>query len=190
MSGEDVVFSAFEPRLRRTILFTGFWTGDLWVKSKSYPQPYLPGDFAGCTLSEFRLRADFVHVPLPCFAAFQARDRHPFVADADMRAFSVGGPYDRAIPRRLAEDAGVVRGSFAKSKQAATVLLHREGRAAFAPATVSAIETFAESEGARATFTGRPRTGRAQRGLIRAAYAFHVPRTVRRLERQRQRTVT
>jgi len=190
MSGEDVVFSAFEPRLRRTVLFTGFWTGDLWVKSKSYPQPYLPGDFSGCTLSEFRLRTDFVHVPLPCFAAFPTRDRHPFLADPDMHAFSVGGQYDRAIPRRLAEEAGLPRGSFATSKQAATVLLHREGRSAFAAATVSAIEAFAESEGARAAFTRRPRTGRARRGLIRAAYSFHVPRAVRRFERQRQLAVT
>ena len=190
MSGEDVVFSAFEPRASRTILLTGFWAGDLWVKSKHYPQPYLPGDFSGCSLSEFRLRTDFIHVPLPCFATIQARAQHPFVSDADMHPYSVGGAYDRSIPRRLAEEGGVPRGSFARTKQAATVLLHREGRAAFAPQTVSAIETFAAAEGRRATFARQPRTGRAQRGLIRAAYGLHVPRVVRRLERRRQLAVT
>jgi hypothetical protein len=190
MSGEDVPFSAFELRLRRKVLLTGFWEGDLWVKSKGYPQPYLPGDFSGCTMSEFRLRTDFIHVPLPCFGTFQGRASHPFVTDADMRPFSIGGDYDRAIPRRLAEEAGVPRGSFARSKQAATVLLHREGRAAFAPATVSAIESFAAAQGVAATFAPQPRTGRPQRGFIRAAYALRVPRLVRSLERRRKLAVT
>ena len=190
MSGEDVVFSAFEERLKRTIFLTGFWTGDLWVKSKMYPQPYLPGDFAGCTMTEFRLKNDFIHVPLPCFAAFPAHDEHPFVKDDDMRPYSIGGDYDRVIPRRLAEEGGLPRGSFATTKRAATMLLHRSGKAAFAPATVASIEDFALAEGATATFAPRARPGRTSRGMIRAAYALRVPRLVAPLERRRQRAVT
>ena len=55
MSGEDVPLTSFEPAIRRTILMTGFWAGQVWAKSDVYPPRVLhPGDLSGFSLTELR----------------------------------------------------------------------------------------------------------------------------------------
>jgi hypothetical protein len=61
--------------------------------------------------------------------AFIGATRHQQILDiaksADMKDFSIGGPYDRPVPRRIAEEAGVPRECFGQRKRAASVLLFR-----------------------------------------------------------------
>lgn len=186
MSGEDIVMSAFEPSIRRTLLITGFWTGTVWVKSHAYPPRWShPGDLSGCDLTEFGLRTDFIHVPLATFGAAQARHFDHFFDAADMQPYTLGGHYDRPIPRRLAEEAGVPRGSFGVRKRAGSVMIQRDPAAWFAPPTMAAIQRFTASESRVVRFSRRNPTPRLHRVLIRIANRLRVPLLVRCLEARR-----
>jgi hypothetical protein len=46
--------------------------------------------------------------------------------DAEMAPWSIGGEYDRPIPRRIVEEAGVERDSFGQSKKAVAVWYGKE----------------------------------------------------------------
>lgn len=110
---------AAEPHT--AILFTGYHGDKNWEPSTS--QGYLGtqiirGDVSGLTLSEARLHAGFLNVPLP-FVGAESVDRFVEISkSAEMKPWSVGGDYDRPIPRRLAEEAGVPREVFGQSKRA------------------------------------------------------------------------
>ncbi|HYI22005.1 MAG TPA: hypothetical protein VEX62_05135, partial [Candidatus Limnocylindrales bacterium] len=185
-SGEDVVMSAFEPRLHRALLLTGFWAGHIWSSSPVYPPPGVPaGDYSGGSLGEHRLRADYLHVPLPFFGALGHFGIAPFVDQPDMRPYFVGGHYDRPIPRRIAEEAGVRRGTFALAKRGAASMLQRSGRAGFAPATAADIDRFAAAEGGRVSFTVMPGVGRPTRALIKLTRKVPLDWLARRLELRR-----
>jgi len=123
--GEDIVMSAFEPHLPGRLLFTGFLGDRLW--SRLYrPDPNEAADFpmkfpAGSSLTEFRLRVGFVHVPVPLLTLGAHPSLYVISNSAAMRAWRVGNPrYDRPIPRRLVEDAGVPRHLFGQAKRAVT----------------------------------------------------------------------
>ncbi len=185
-SGEDVVMSAFEPRLHRALLLTGFWAGHIWSSSPVYPPPGVPaGDYSGGSLGEHRLRTDYLHVPLPFFGALGHFGTPLFVGQPDMQPFFVGGHYDRPIPRRIAEEAGIRRGTFALAKQGAATMLQRSGRAGFAPATAVAIERFGAAEGRRVSFAVMPGVGRPTRALIKLTRKVPLDWLARRLEQRR-----
>ena len=178
--------SAFEPRLRRALLLTGFWAGHIWSSSPVYPPPGVPaGDYSGGSLGEHRLRTDYLHVPLPFFGALGHFGSSLFVGQPDMQPYFVGGHYDRPIPRRIAEEAGVRRGTFAIAKQGAASMLQRSGRAGFAPATAAAIERFAAAEGKRVSFAVMPGVGRPTRALIKLTRKVPLDWLARRLEQRR-----
>ena len=186
MSAEDVPFAAYERAINRSVLLTGFWAGQLWVKSRLYPPRDLhPGDLSGCDITEFSLRADFIHVPLPNFGAPQSTGSRHFFDDEDMQPFTLGGHYDRPIPRRIAEEGGVQRGAFASGKRGASVMIQRDPGQWFSPATLEAIQEYARTEGVSAMPRRRSATPRIHRGLIQLANRLRVPRLVDRLEKRR-----
>lgn len=72
---------------------------------------------SGHALGEFRLRAGFVHYPLPYLGARHGPAIHAITHSAEMRPWKLGtGYYDRPIPRRIAEEAGIPRESFGQRK--------------------------------------------------------------------------
>jgi hypothetical protein len=72
---------------------------------------------SGHALGEFRLRAGFVHYPLPYVGALHGPAIHAITHSAEMRPWKLGtGYYDRPIPRRIAEEAGVPREGFGQRK--------------------------------------------------------------------------
>ena len=116
--GDDIGFLSFETVIQRKLLFTGQWGDYIWAKD-AHLVPGLPkhGPFAK-SLTEFRLRLGFAHVPAPIFGALFPRSIIEISNSVEMRPYSVGGSYDRPIPRRILEDAGVRRGSFGCAKAA------------------------------------------------------------------------
>ena len=63
------------------------------------------GSVASDSLGEFRLRAGFVHYPLPYVGALHGPAIHAITHSAEMRPWKLGtGYYDRPIPRRIAEE--------------------------------------------------------------------------------------
>lgn len=186
LAGEDVMFRSFEADLPRSILLSGYWAGtEFAMPDRDAWRHVRPLTTAGADFGEFRLRTDFFHVPLPVFGAARTLDAPSLLDRAEMDPYRVGGQYDRPIPRRLAEEAGIARGSFATAKRAANVILVREGLDAFTPATRRSIARLAESHGEHVAAKRRRPFSRLERAALRAAHALPATGLVELLERRR-----
>lgn len=119
--GDDVVLSVAEKDLPGTMLFTGFLGDTLWGLSPMRAEDsrdYIYRFPAGSTLSEFRLRTGFVHVPIPLLTYARQADLVRIARSEEMAPWRIGGQYDRPIPRRLVESCGVPRAIYAQEKKA------------------------------------------------------------------------
>lgn len=114
-------YLAAEDDLRGAVLLTGC-SGDRILSAAAPAAPELryharsgmPG-----SVNEFRLRVGF-SVLRAYFTGWQHADAiHRISRSAEMQPWSVKGPYDRPIPRRILEEAGVPRSAFGASKMAA-----------------------------------------------------------------------
>jgi hypothetical protein len=116
--GDDIILLPFEPMLRSRVLFTGKYGDSLW--SLDAPMRHgLPVPIKyGKSYSEFRLRVGFAHVPLPALGARFSAPLRRLSIETSMMPFRTGGAYERPVARRLAEQAGVPRGSFGQMKRA------------------------------------------------------------------------
>jgi hypothetical protein len=123
MGGEDVALLNFEPHLGGRILLTGFHGDRVWNPNQP-PAPTLGrDDVVGSSLQEFRLRVGFIHIPVPMILARQHQRILELSRGAQMSGYTVHGDYDRPIPRRTIERAGVPRGAFANRKRAVSTLI-------------------------------------------------------------------
>jgi hypothetical protein len=112
-----------------TLLLTGT-LGEIWYTSEAIGATRLPTfndelirwDHAGHGLGEIRLTTGMVQVAVPFLGARQRQDILRITDDASMTAYRLGGAYDRPIPRRIAEEAGVPRAMFGQTKLASVVL--------------------------------------------------------------------
>ena len=78
---------------------------------------------SGQALGEFRLRAGFIHLPLPYIGARHGPAIWRITRSGEMGPWRLGtGYYDRPIPRRIAEEAGIPRESFGQRKLGAGML--------------------------------------------------------------------
>jgi len=185
MSGEEVVMAEMERALRRSLLLTGHYGGLMWRKGKPASRDLWRGDMSGTSLTEFRLRVDCIHVPLPVFGRTEQPSLMPIARAAEMRPFSIGGGYDKPVARRLSEEAGVPRDAFGIRKRSASGTLHSDGPSALAPQTRASLERFAASEGRPIAFRRRRRIRRRERFLIKLAEAGRVGRLVEPLKERR-----
>lgn len=116
--GDDLSFTTFEPSLEGTMLLTGSLGDSIWAKHCTLP-PGLPVRVSyGKSMTEFRLRVGFAHVPVPTIGAFFPRSIARLSLSKEMRPYRIGGKYDRPIPRRIVEEAGVARTAFGIKKRA------------------------------------------------------------------------
>jgi hypothetical protein len=124
--GEDYVYRVFQDVLSGKILFAGFGGDNVWSKGRPPTVDLKRMDLTGNSLSEFRIFRDYVLLPVPYIGCL----RHPCLRrianSAEMAPFSVGGEYDRPIPRRIVESAGVPRGAFARRKRAASLVFYND----------------------------------------------------------------
>jgi hypothetical protein len=125
--GEDVLYSGAEDKLRGSVLITGYQGDKIWGKYTTELGPDLiRSDQSGLSMTEYRLRTGYVHVPVPFIAERQIRDVNKLSRSPAMVRWDYGeGDYTRPICRRIVEGAGVPRGAFAIKKKAATVLFFR-----------------------------------------------------------------
>jgi len=186
MSGEDVANVAMEGALRRAALITGDVGAALWRYGRKPTSDLWRIDISATSFTEFRLRTNFMFIPLPVFGITETASLQAITVSDEMRPWSIRGYYNRPIPRRIAEDAGLQRGSFAVVKHAATALLHQGGEVAFAPATAASTRAFAAAEGKQLDWRPRPRLRRRDRALLKAARAIRAGRLVRPLARRQR----
>lgn len=127
--GIDRSLAVMEKQLVGSILLTGRFGEGLWAR-EPWRRWGLPGDsgnplfevparqkIGGCAIGEFRLRTGFIDFPLICSGALHALAIRAITESEAMDPWSVGGTYDRPIPRRIAEEAGVPRHLFGQTKK-------------------------------------------------------------------------
>jgi hypothetical protein len=121
-NGQEVLFRGAERLLDGTALLTGMSGDSVWGRrSKGGTGLLARGDQSGLSLTEYRLHAGFLHVPVPFIGANQAVDIRALSNSSELSPWSVAGPYDRPICRRVVEEAGIERECFGVSKVAASV---------------------------------------------------------------------
>ncbi len=119
---------ATEHMVAPALLLTGT-LGELWYTRACWPwtqdlhvNDALPRvDLGTHGLGEVRLRAGFVQVAVPYIGNRQRADVVAITESAEMAPWRLSNRYDRPIPRRLAEEAGVPRELFGQVKVGSTV---------------------------------------------------------------------
>lgn len=127
LSGEDIVLQPFEPRLRNVVLVTGNHGDVIWDRREKPTTVLRTADGGLCSLTEFRLRLGFIHLPVPFLCARRHPSIHRITNSPEMKQWWLSGSYDRPIPRRIIEEAGIPRGSFATRNKAIVTHSYRSG---------------------------------------------------------------
>ncbi|MDV3503504.1 hypothetical protein [Marinobacter sp. M-5] len=120
---QDMNFSIFNYPAGPSVMFTGFNGDMVWSRSGGkVPEDYLKRkDSTGLGFCEHRLVKGVIHCPVPFWGIRHIGDIKRLSEDVAMQPWSVGGDYDRPVPRRIAEEAGIPRELFGQTKSATTV---------------------------------------------------------------------
>ena len=110
-----------------TVLLTGS-LGELWYpasysadKPGSINADLVRGDLSTHGLTEVRLETGFVQLAMPFIGATSREDILRITESPEMDPWRLGTTYDRPIPRRIAEDAGLAREMFGQVKMASVL---------------------------------------------------------------------
>lgn len=124
--GDDVMLLPMAAFLRHRIMLSGAMGDSAWRRPPRLA-PGLPvGVRYGKSLTEFRLRVGFAFVPVPAIGARFPWPIRRITRSPEMAPYTLYEPYDRPIARRVVEEAGIQRGTFARAKAATnpTILNH------------------------------------------------------------------
>ncbi|HWT31227.1 MAG TPA: hypothetical protein VN240_09410, partial [Propylenella sp.] len=105
------------------IVLTGFHGDRMWGPVAEPRRTLTRTDTTGASLGEFRLRAGFLHIPVPMLGFWAAPRLQEILRSDAMEKWRLGGDYDRPIARRIAEEAGVPREMFGHRKETAATLV-------------------------------------------------------------------
>lgn len=123
--GEDVYFRSLHKELKGRVLLTGHNGDSTWDTNNVRISTELTRTTtSGLSFMEYRLMAGFIHCTVPFLGIRQSADIHTISHSAEMQPWNIGGDYNRPICRRIIEEAGIPRGSFAIHKSANSVLFY------------------------------------------------------------------
>ena len=117
----DASEGVMEDKLAGSVFFSGrhgerYWGPTIRCKRKNFRETD-DVNLSGHAYGEFRLRTGFVHLPTPYIGALHGPAIYRITHMEEMRPWKLGvGYYDRPIPRRIAEEAGVPRELFGHRK--------------------------------------------------------------------------
>lgn len=121
---EDIYMYPFREHLNRTLLFTGIQGDQMWNRERGTSLGSTwSWDPGGCTMQEFRLRTGFVHLPPAAFGWQHTERLRSIARSAELQPWSLDNDYDRPVPRRIAEEAGVPRELFGMKKKAVSITM-------------------------------------------------------------------
>jgi hypothetical protein len=117
--GGDVFLTAAEDLLTGRLLLTGYYGDVAWDRLMNTGGPDMARyDLSGTDLIYFRTRVGFLHLPVPSIGYIQHQAIYSISNSEEMRPWSVESEsYDRPIPRRIVEEAGIPRGVFGLQKK-------------------------------------------------------------------------
>jgi hypothetical protein len=100
-------------------LFTGCRGDTVWrLDAAENPDPFVTLSIADLGIGEFRLFRGVFHCPVPFWGCRHLKEIRAIGFQEEMRPWTVGKEgYDRPIARRIIEEAGVPRGTFAARKK-------------------------------------------------------------------------
>ena len=124
-SGAETIFSSMADYVSRhcqaAVVFTGHFGGIVWDSSllpRDVDGDIRMHDMAGQLISEVRLKSGFIHAPVPFIMATHTAAIDRITDSLEMAPWRLGNSYDRPIPRRIVEQAGVDRRAFGQYKKA------------------------------------------------------------------------
>ena len=130
IDGSEIIYHDLvhdiEAHYDSAVVFTGYYGDVIWSRAMPrFADDIRRKDVSGLGIAEVRLWAGFVHVPVPTIYARNIADIVAISNSIEMQPWSVVGDYDRPIPRRIAETAGVPRGLFGIAKRAQLVYYNK-----------------------------------------------------------------
>ena len=113
------VFLSFGNSLEKRLVFTGHNGDAVWDPFCNIVSPFIKRKgTSGNNLAELRLQVGFMHLPVPYIGCTSHPSIHRISTSEEMRPWSLNNKYNRPIPRRLLEEAGVKRNMFGIEKKA------------------------------------------------------------------------
>ncbi|MHB8957686.1 MAG: hypothetical protein ACYC4U_32390 [Pirellulaceae bacterium] len=101
------------------VIFTGYRGDSMWRRERlDRSQPFRANCSDGLGLAEFRLHQGLFHCLVPFLGSQKAAQVQDITFSEEMTPWTIGGRYDRPIPRRILEEAGVPRHAFGTRKEA------------------------------------------------------------------------
>jgi hypothetical protein len=115
-----------EGHCSAAVVFTGFYGNVIW--DMNLPERLLGDEIAGSadySFSEIRLKSGFINVAVPYILARNIRSIVAVSNSKEMEPWRLHNSYDRPIPRRIAESAGVPRQAFGLKKKGVATFYYR-----------------------------------------------------------------
>jgi hypothetical protein len=99
------------------LLVTGCYGDQMWTRRRrNLSCPFMDSRVCDGGLGEFRLIQGVLHCPVPFWGVQHRRELHEITFSAEMEPWALHNKYDRPIPRRILEDAGISREAFGQRK--------------------------------------------------------------------------
>lgn len=164
-----------EAHLPGRLLVGGYQGDSIWQKGKCRVRdeqavPWTPVT-SGLGQFEFRVRVGYQVIAAATIGVEQNRAIARIEASHEMRPWSIGGAYDRPLPRRIAEQAGLPRESFGAHSRASGHA-HLVDEAGFSRQGLADYERF------RADLWARVASGQRLRARLAVAARHALWRTV------------
>lgn len=121
--GSDLCFVAFDDIFSNNIVFTGDRGDSVWAKENSFVNDNFEFDdiLSHIGFSERRLWLGYISIPMPLFGASAWSSIQRISNSDEMKPWIMNNDYDRPIPRRIVEEAGVSRNMFGIEKHGAGI---------------------------------------------------------------------
>ena len=117
--GTEMQFCVFEDMFADNLVFFGS-RGSYWERSFEMTEDFeMHGYFyyeTGVSWTENALRNGYIPIPLPAYGASVCNSVKAISNSEEMKPWTLGTKYDKPIPRRIVESAGVSRESFGQKK--------------------------------------------------------------------------
>lgn len=120
----ELVFHSMTAHIEKScqaaVVFTGYHGDKMWdskLEEHYLNDQIMRGDISGLRLSEIRLKSGFIHAAVPFIFARSVASISKISDSPEMDPWRLRNSYDRPIPRRISESAGVGRQLFGIRKK-------------------------------------------------------------------------